>query len=60
MEQLTELTRLVFKLPEVGVIFSKAHIDDSMYKQDPKDAAFQFIKVLDFLQTPTLQYFEEI
>ncbi|XP_066466217.1 protein MMS22-like [Tiliqua scincoides] len=46
MEQLTELTRLIFRLPEVRVIFSKAHIDESLYKQDPKDAAFQFIKAV--------------
>ncbi|KAJ6660220.1 hypothetical protein lerEdw1_017920 [Lerista edwardsae] len=46
MEQLMELTRLIFKLPEVGVIFSKVHIDESLYKQDPKGAAFQLIKAV--------------
>lgn len=45
MEQLTELTRLILKLPDVGTIFSKAHVDESVFKQDPKDAVFQFIKV---------------
>ncbi|XP_061479375.1 protein MMS22-like [Rhineura floridana] len=46
MEQLTELTRLILKLPEVGAIFAKAHVDESLYKQDPKDAVFQFIKAV--------------
>ncbi|KAM6460680.1 protein MMS22-like isoform 2-T2 [Liasis olivaceus] len=46
MEQLTELTRLIFKLPEVVTLFSKAHIDESVYKQDPKDAIFQFIEAI--------------
>ncbi|XP_054852616.1 protein MMS22-like [Eublepharis macularius] len=46
MEQLTELTRLILKLPEVGAIFSKAYVDESVYKQDPKNAIFQFIKAV--------------
>uniref|UniRef100_UPI00253FA919 protein MMS22-like n=1 Tax=Euleptes europaea TaxID=460621 RepID=UPI00253FA919 len=46
MEQLTELTRLILKLPEVGDIFSKAHVDESVYKQDPKNAVFHFIKAV--------------
>uniref|UniRef100_A0A8C6VGG4 Protein MMS22-like n=1 Tax=Naja naja TaxID=35670 RepID=A0A8C6VGG4_NAJNA len=46
MEQLTELTRLIFKLPEVIAIFSKSHFDESVYKQDPKEAVFQFIEAV--------------
>lgn len=42
-EQLVELTRLVFKLPEVENILSKAQIEPSSYKQDPKGALVQFI-----------------
>ncbi|CAJ0963761.1 unnamed protein product, partial [Ranitomeya imitator] len=43
-EQLVELTRLVFKLPEAENILSKAQIDQRSYKQDPKQALLQFIK----------------
>ncbi|XP_069091634.1 protein MMS22-like [Pleurodeles waltl] len=43
-EQLVELTRLVFKLPEVENILFKAQIEPSSYKQDPKGALDQFIK----------------
>uniref|UniRef100_A0A8D0DNI8 Protein MMS22-like n=1 Tax=Salvator merianae TaxID=96440 RepID=A0A8D0DNI8_SALMN len=46
MKQLTELTRLICKLPEVDAIFSKAQVDESLYKQDPKEAVFQFIKAV--------------
>ncbi|CAM5131976.1 unnamed protein product [Natator depressus] len=46
VEQLTEMTRLVFKLSEVENIFSKAHFDDSIFKQDPKNALVQFIKAV--------------
>ncbi|XP_058030990.1 protein MMS22-like isoform X2 [Ahaetulla prasina] len=46
MEQVTELTRLIFKLPEVVAIFSKAHFDESVYKQDPKEAVFRFIEAV--------------
>lgn len=51
MEQLTEMTRLVFKLSEVENVFSKAHIDESFVRQDPKNALVQFIKVLYLLYT---------
>ncbi|XP_078236423.1 protein MMS22-like isoform X1 [Pogona vitticeps] len=44
LEQLSELTRLIFKLPEVAATFSQANIGESIYRQDPKDAVFQFIK----------------
>ncbi|XP_040284722.1 protein MMS22-like isoform X1 [Bufo bufo] len=43
-EQLVELTRLVFKLPETESILSKAQIEQHNYKQDPKQALLQFIK----------------
>ncbi|XP_034264928.1 protein MMS22-like isoform X1 [Pantherophis guttatus] len=46
MEQVTEFTRLIFKLPEVITIFSKAHFDESVYKQDPKEAVFRFIEAV--------------
>lgn len=46
MEQLTEMTRLIFKLSEVENILSKAHVEESVFKQDPKNALVQFIKVL--------------
>ncbi|NXJ75798.1 MMS22 protein, partial [Trogon melanurus] len=46
MEQLTELTRLVFKLSEVENILSKAHGEESVLKQDPKYALVQFIKAV--------------
>ncbi|KAM4043309.1 protein MMS22-like isoform 2-T2 [Anomaloglossus baeobatrachus] len=43
-EQLVELTRLVFKLPEAENILRKAQVDQRSYKQDPKQALLQFIK----------------
>ncbi|KAM9156265.1 protein MMS22-like isoform 2-T2 [Pangshura tecta] len=46
VEQLTEMTRLVFKLSEIENIFSKAHFDESVFKQDPKHALVQFIKAV--------------
>ncbi|TFK14379.1 clathrin heavy chain 1-like [Platysternon megacephalum] len=46
VEQLTEMTRLVFKLSEIENIFSKAHFDESIFKQDPKNALVQFIKAV--------------
>lgn len=46
MEQLTEMTRLIFKLSEVENILLKANIGQSVCKQDPKNALVQFIKVL--------------
>lgn len=46
MEQLTEMTRLIFKLSEVENILSKARVEESVFKQDPKNALVQFIKVL--------------
>ncbi|XP_015673226.1 protein MMS22-like [Protobothrops mucrosquamatus] len=46
MEQLTELTRLIFKLPEIITIFSRAHFDEPVYKQDPKEAVFRFIEAV--------------
>lgn len=46
MEQLTEMTRLIFKLKEVESILSKARVEEPVLKQDPKNALVQFIKVL--------------
>lgn len=46
MEQLTEMTRLIFKLSEVENILLKANVGQSVFKQDPKSALVQFIKVL--------------
>ncbi|XP_026700157.1 protein MMS22-like isoform X1 [Athene cunicularia] len=46
MEQLTEMTRLIFKLSEVENILSKAHVEESFFKQDPKNALVQFIKAV--------------
>ncbi|XP_062429063.1 protein MMS22-like [Rhea pennata] len=46
MEQLIEMTRLVFKLKEVENILSKAHVEESVFKQDPKNALVQFIKAV--------------
>lgn len=40
------MTRLIFKLSEVENILSKAHVEESVPKQDPKNALVQFIKVL--------------
>ncbi|XP_018414305.1 PREDICTED: protein MMS22-like [Nanorana parkeri] len=45
-EQLRELTRLVFKLPEVENMFVKAQIEAANYMQDPKTALLQFFKVV--------------
>ncbi|NXC41671.1 MMS22 protein, partial [Penelope pileata] len=45
-EQLTEMTRLIFKLKEVENIISKAHVEESVLKQDPKNALVQFIKAV--------------
>lgn len=46
MEQLMEMTRLIFKLSEVENILLKANVGQSVFKQDPKNALVQFIKVL--------------
>ncbi|NWH73453.1 MMS22 protein, partial [Piaya cayana] len=46
MEQLTEMTRLVFKLSEVENILSKSSVEESVSKQDPKNALVQFIKAV--------------
>ncbi|NXL86349.1 MMS22 protein, partial [Alectura lathami] len=46
MEQLTEMTRLIFKLTEVENILSKAHVEEPILKQDPKNALVQFIKAV--------------
>uniref|UniRef100_A0A8C3N6Y6 Protein MMS22-like n=1 Tax=Geospiza parvula TaxID=87175 RepID=A0A8C3N6Y6_GEOPR len=46
MEQLMEMTRLIFKLSEVENILLKANVGQSVFKQDPKNALVQFIKAL--------------
>ncbi|NWU92656.1 MMS22 protein, partial [Upupa epops] len=46
MEQLTEMTRLIFKLSEVENILSKANAEDLVSKTDPKNALVQFIKAV--------------
>uniref|UniRef100_A0A8C3UQD7 Protein MMS22-like n=1 Tax=Catharus ustulatus TaxID=91951 RepID=A0A8C3UQD7_CATUS len=46
MEQLTEMTRLIFKLSEVENILLKANVGQSVFKQDPKSALVQFIKAV--------------
>uniref|UniRef100_A0A803W3S6 Protein MMS22-like n=1 Tax=Ficedula albicollis TaxID=59894 RepID=A0A803W3S6_FICAL len=46
MEQLTEMTRLIFKLSEVENILLKANVGQSVFKQDPKHALVQFIKAV--------------
>ncbi|KAM8954199.1 protein MMS22-like [Pelodytes ibericus] len=43
-EQLGELTRLVFKLPEMENILSKGQIEPKCYRQEPKSALLQFIR----------------
>ncbi|XP_077343336.1 protein MMS22-like isoform X1 [Lithobates pipiens] len=45
-EQLTELTRLIFKLPEIENLFVKAQIEPASYKQDPKSALLQFFQIV--------------
>ena len=45
MEQLTELTRLLFKLPEVKDILSKAQVEYLLIPEDPKKALVRFLEV---------------
>ncbi|KAK7812764.1 hypothetical protein U0070_013826 [Myodes glareolus] len=44
MEQLAEMTRLLFKLSEVKNIFSQAQIDHLPSPEDPKQALIQFLE----------------
>uniref|UniRef100_A0A8C8W211 Protein MMS22-like n=1 Tax=Peromyscus maniculatus bairdii TaxID=230844 RepID=A0A8C8W211_PERMB len=46
MEQLAEMTRLLFKLSEVKNIFSKAQIDHLPSPEDPKQALIQFLEAV--------------
>lgn len=46
MEQLAELTRLLFKLSEVKSIFSKAQVEYLTTPEDPKDALVQFLEAV--------------
>lgn len=45
LEQLAELTRLLFKLSEVKSVFSKAQIEHLPSPEDPKNALAQFLEV---------------
>lgn len=45
MEQLSELTRLLFKLSEVKNIFSEAQVEYLPTLEDPKRALIQFLEV---------------
>ncbi|KAI5944207.1 Protein MMS22-like [Manis javanica] len=46
LEQLAELTRLLFKLSEVKDIFLKAHVEDLSITEDPKKALVQFFEAV--------------
>uniref|UniRef100_A0A8D1WLY8 Protein MMS22-like n=1 Tax=Sus scrofa TaxID=9823 RepID=A0A8D1WLY8_PIG len=46
MEQLTELTRLLFKLPEVKDILSKAQVEYLLIPEDPKKALVRFLEAV--------------
>ncbi|XP_004710990.1 protein MMS22-like [Echinops telfairi] len=46
MEQLSELTRLLFKLPEVRSIFSAAQVEYLTSSEDPKKALVQFFEAV--------------
>ncbi|XP_006881261.1 PREDICTED: protein MMS22-like [Elephantulus edwardii] len=46
LEQLAELTRLLFKLPEVKNIFSKAQVEYLTVLEDPKKALVQFLEAV--------------
>ncbi|CAK6446753.1 unnamed protein product [Pipistrellus nathusii] len=46
MEQLSELTRLLFKLSEVKNIFSEAHVECLSTPEDPKRALIQFLEAV--------------
>ncbi|XP_077018566.1 protein MMS22-like isoform X2 [Tamandua tetradactyla] len=46
MEQLAELTRLLFKLPEVKNIFSKAQVEYLTISDDPKKALVRFFEAV--------------
>ncbi|XP_037058370.1 protein MMS22-like isoform X3 [Peromyscus leucopus] len=46
MEQLAEMTRLLFKLSEVKNIFSKAQIEHLPSSEDPKQALIQFLEAV--------------
>uniref|UniRef100_A0A0P6JB16 Protein MMS22-like n=2 Tax=Heterocephalus glaber TaxID=10181 RepID=A0A0P6JB16_HETGA len=46
LEQLAELTRLIFKLSEVKNIFSKAQVECLPIPEDPKKALVQFLEAV--------------
>jgi hypothetical protein len=49
MEQLAEMTRLLFTLSEVKSVFSKAQIEQLPSPDDPKQALIQFLEVFSFV-----------
>ncbi|XP_072264772.1 protein MMS22-like isoform X2 [Pyxicephalus adspersus] len=58
-EQFGELTRLVFKLPEVENMFIKAQIEPASYKQDIKCALLQFFKVVGIVYSSLQTLYEK-
>ncbi|KAM6185176.1 protein MMS22-like [Rhynchocyon petersi] len=46
MEQLAELTRLLFKLPEVKSVISKSQVDYLSIAEDPKKALVHFLEAV--------------
>lgn len=58
MEQLTEMTRLLFTLSEVKNIFSKAQIEYLPNPEDPKQALIQFLEAVGVTYR-TLQTFSD-
>lgn len=50
MEQLTGLTRIVYKLPEMENLLSQSHLDQSTAKVEPRAALLTFIKVNSILK----------
>lgn len=58
MEQLAEMTRLLFKLSEVKNIFSKSQITDLPSPEDPKQALIQFLEAVGMTYR-TLQTFSD-
>ncbi|XP_066558733.1 protein MMS22-like isoform X2 [Amia ocellicauda] len=46
VDQLSELTRLIFKLPEIELLLQKAQIDQPTIKLEPRPALSLFIKAI--------------
>lgn len=58
MEQLAEMTRLLFTLSEVKSVFSKAQIEQLPSPDDPKQALIQFLEAVGVTYR-TLQTFSD-